>query len=451
MDFEDAIAAPSTAQSSSESTATFGRKSSGSGGHDDLPVATLGPIDEVLDKDLRPTAAPAVSSGTGRGRQERKDRSDRSSSSKPSSSKVMTKVTSKSPTSVRSSDRKSKSPRSSRGSARESAPGKSDRNPEIALEQLIAETGGGLKTNPLPVKDDMLNRIAPDYAELSDVNDTVDLRTIRGKRERSQHRGEHHENMVDIGETEEQQDFVKRAKAGCPDCAEHEKQKASDDSLIRELQNRLELAGNQAKHFIDNARLLERHIEEKGRELAEAIRVGEALTNDLRLKLDEKSETSRRLEEDLGGSVRELGSCQNDLLNAKEQIENLRRAQRYQEEQHRASLADLDNKIHVACMEDDTGKVQLSVELRESVRTVGELQSELTNKVRQLDLIQTEVRRITDSRDSVVEEKEKLEQRAIQHQRELQRVTAANVITEKKMVRLTKESRALDYVHSGQS
>ena len=154
MDFEDAIAAPSTAQSSSGSTATFGRKSSGSGGNDDLHVATLGPIDEVLGKNLRPTAAPAVSSGTERGRQERKDRSDRSSSSKPSSSKVMTKVITKSPTSVRSSDKKSKSPRSSRGSARESTPGKYDRNPEIALEQLIAETGCGLRTNPLPVEDD---------------------------------------------------------------------------------------------------------------------------------------------------------------------------------------------------------------------------------------------------------------------------------------------------------
>ena len=141
------------------------------------------------------------------------------------------------------------------------------------------------------------------------------------------------------------------------------------------------LAGNQAKHLIDNARLLERHTEERGRELAETIRVGEALTNDLRLKLGEQSEKSRRLEEDLGGSVRELRSCQNDLLIAKEQIENLGRVQQYQEEQHRASLADLENKINVARMEDDTGKVQLSVELHESVRTVGELQGELANKV----------------------------------------------------------------------
>ena len=224
MDFDDAIAAPSTAQSSSESTATFGRKSSGSGGNDDLHVATLGPIDEVLGKDLRPTAAPAVASGTERGRQDRKDRSDRFSSSKPSSSKVMTKVITKSPTSVRSSDIKSKSPRSNRGSARESTPGEYDRNPEISLEQLIAESGGGLRTNPLPVEDDTPCRIEPHDAELSDVN-TADHRTIRGKRDNSQHRGKYHENMVDVWETEEQQDFVKRAKPGCPDCAEREKQK----------------------------------------------------------------------------------------------------------------------------------------------------------------------------------------------------------------------------------
>ena len=193
MEIEDAIAAPSTAQSSSESTATFGRKSSGSGGNDDLHFTTLGPIDEVMSKDLRPTAAPAAASGTERGRQERKDRSDRSSSSKPSSRKVMTKVITKSPTSVRSSDMKSKSPRSSRGSARESTPGKYDRNPEIALEQFIAESGGGLRTNPLPVVDDTSCRTEPDDAELSDVN-AANRRTIRGKRDSSQHRGKHHKH-----------------------------------------------------------------------------------------------------------------------------------------------------------------------------------------------------------------------------------------------------------------
>ena len=73
-----------------------------------------------------------------------------------------------------------------------------------------------------------------------------------------------------------------------------------------------------------------------------------------------------------------MRSCQNDLLIAKGQIGHLGRIQQYQDEQHRASSADLENKINVACMEDDTGKVQLSVELHESVRTVGELQGELT-------------------------------------------------------------------------
>ena len=178
--------------------------------------------------------------------------------------------------------------------------------------------------------------------------------------------------------------------------------------------------------------------------MAEAIRVDEALTNGLRLKLDEKSETTRRLEEHLDGSARELRSCQNDPLIANQQVENLVRAQQHQEEQHRASLADLENNINAACMDDDTGKVQLSVELHESVRTVGELQSELTNKVRH-ELIQTEVKRITDSRDSVVKEKEMLEQQTIQYQRELQRVSDANVLTEKNVVRLTEESLAVEY------
>ena len=59
-----------------------------------------------------------------------------------------------------------------------------------------------MRTNLLPVGDDTSRRIEPDDAELSDVNDTVDLRTIRGKRDSSQHRGKYHGNMVDIGETE---------------------------------------------------------------------------------------------------------------------------------------------------------------------------------------------------------------------------------------------------------
>lgn len=129
----------------------------------------------------------------------------------------------------------------------------------MALEQLTAETGGGSKPDSLPINDGRCCRTDSDDAELSDVDDTASRRTNRGKRYSSQHRGKDHENMVDVRETEEQQDVVKRAKAGCPECIEHGKQKVLDDSLIEELQNRLVLAGNQATHLIDNARLLERH------------------------------------------------------------------------------------------------------------------------------------------------------------------------------------------------
>ena len=140
--------------------------------------------------------------------------------------------------------------------------------------------------------------------------------------------------MVDIGETEETQGVVKRAKPGCPDCAERDNQKVKGDSLIRELNNRLDPAGKQTKHLIDNAALLDRHIEEKDRDMAELLRAGEALTNDLRLKMGEKSETIRRLEERFDGSARELRSCQDDLLIASQRVENLVKAQQYQEEQH---------------------------------------------------------------------------------------------------------------------
>jgi len=260
VDFEDAIAAPSTAQSSSESTATFGRKSSGSGGNDDLNVSNLGPIDEVRGSGHRSrggSAAPAVSSGTERGRQERKDRSERSSSSKPSSSsaKVVTKVTTKSPTNAR---HKSKSPRSSRRSASTSTGGRYNRDPEIALEQLLAEAGVGSIHDPIPIGNGTPQESEPIDAELSDVG-----MTYRGKRDSSQHRGEDHENMIDTGETEEVQDVVKRAKPGCPDCAKYNNQKIKDDSKIRELNKRLDLAGQQAKHFIDQVALLERHVDEK--------------------------------------------------------------------------------------------------------------------------------------------------------------------------------------------
>ena len=61
-------------------------------------------------------------------------------------------------------------------------------------------------------------------------------------------------------------------------------------------------------------------------------------------------------------------------------------------------------------MEDDTGKVQLTVDLHESFKKIGELQSELTNMVRQSEVIQGEVKRITDVRDNVVNEKGMLEQ-----------------------------------------
>ena len=47
-----------------------------------------------------------------------------------------------------------------------------------------------------------------------------------------QHRGEDHENMVGIGETEEQQDVVKRSrmKEVCLECADSTRQKILDDA-----------------------------------------------------------------------------------------------------------------------------------------------------------------------------------------------------------------------------
>ena len=131
-----------------------------------LNITTFGPIDEILDKsgrtlptNLRPLASPAASSGMDRGRQERKERSDRSSSSKPSSILVMIKTVTKTPMSGRSSGRKNKPPRSNRGSARESIPGRYDRDPEVALEQLIAETGDGSRPDSLPINDGRFCRI----------------------------------------------------------------------------------------------------------------------------------------------------------------------------------------------------------------------------------------------------------------------------------------------------
>lgn len=112
------------------------------------------------------------------------------------------------------------------------------------------------------------------------------------------------------------------------------------------------------------------------------------------------------------------------------QIENLGSIQQYRDEQHRASLADLEHKINVACVEDDIGKAQLSVDLRESLRAFGELQGELTSKVRQLDLVQTEFKRVTDSRGAVGVERERLEHQVVQYQEEIQRLDQINVAVE---------------------
>jgi hypothetical protein len=154
------------------------------------------------------------------------------------------------------------------------------------MEQLLAEAGVGSNRDPIPIGDDTPRRSESNDAESSDVG--AIRRANRGKRDSSQHGGEDRENMLDTGETEEVQDVVKRAKPGCPDCAEHNKQKIKYDSLIRDLHKRLDLAGHQAKHLIDNAALLERHIEEKDRDMAELVKVGEDLTNDLRTEVDEK-------------------------------------------------------------------------------------------------------------------------------------------------------------------
>ena len=171
----------------------------------------------------------------------------------------------------------------------------------------------------------------------------------------------------------------------------------------------------------------------------------EAVTHDLTEKLEWQSEQSRRLEENLDNATRELTSNQHDLLIAKERIENLGSRQQYEDEQHRATTADLENKIDVACVKDDTGKAQLSVDLHESVRAFGELQGELTGKVRQLDLIQTEIKRITDSKGELTVENERLDRQAALSQNELQRVTDVNTVTEKNNIRLSKDISALEF------
>ena len=206
----------------------------------------------------------------------------------------------------------------------------------------------------------------------------------------------------------------------------------------------MSFAGNQAKHLIDQVALLDRHVEEKDRQMAELVRVGEDLTNDLRTKVDVKTESMRHLEANLNVSTIELRSCQNELLIANQRIEDLTRTQQYQEEQHTLSVANLENKIDIACMEDDTGKVQLTVDLHESFKKIGELQSELTNMVRQSEVIQGEVKRTTDVKDNVVNEKGMLEQQIVQYKREIQRVNDATFEKERNVVRLTKENLTLE-------
>ena len=114
--------------------------------------------------------------------------------------------------------------------------------------------------------------------------------------------------MVDSGETEEQQDVVKRhrVKTECRECADNE-------ALVDELEKRLVLSGKQVTHLIGQINLLERHIEEKEREYENNRTVDVELWND----------QSRRLEESLGQALGEPRSRQNDLLLAQTRIENL--------------------------------------------------------------------------------------------------------------------------------
>ena len=133
--------------------------------------------------------------------------------------------------------------------------------------------------------------------------------------------------------------------------------------------------------------------------------------------------------------MHELRSCQNDLLQAQTRIENLESTLQYNNEMHLNIKADLEEKVNAACMEDDTGKVQLSVDLHESVRTIGELQSELSSKVRQLELIQGEVKRITDSRDAA----------DAKYQKEIREANDVVSITEKNNERLSQENMRFGY------
>ena len=60
--------------------------------------------------------------------------------------------------------------------------------------------------------------------------------------------------------------------------------------------------------------------------------------------------------------------------------------------------------------------------------------------VRQSEVIQGEVKRITDVKDNVVNEKGRLEQQIVQYQREIQRVNDATSEKERNVVRLTRET-----------
>ena len=91
--------------------------------------------------------------------------------------------------------------------------------------------------------------------------------------------------MVGTGETEEQQDVVKRLKQVCLECGKSEGQHILDNIMIEELKNRLRLSGSQAAHLIGQVNLLGLHIEEKELVLAQTIMVDEALANDLTTKL----------------------------------------------------------------------------------------------------------------------------------------------------------------------
>ena len=462
---------------------TFGRKSNSSGGNEDADIPTLLPISELLEG--RPLAAPAASSGAERGRQEKKDRTGRSSSSKPSFAPVIAKTFTKSPVTDKQYEIKSKSPRSTRGSGKDSTKGSAKRSsakmstdevlnqliagsatmgpshdevldqliagsamigPDEAPDQMIVDNGIGSKNEPRPQINDR-PRVSEQEETASGSN------ANRSVAPNSHHGGRDHENMADSGETEEPPSAGRRqrAKAICRECTENK-------SRISELENRLVLSGKQATHFVDQIKLLERHADEKGRECAE-------LENRLTLSgkqakhfvdqiallerhVEEKerewensrtidahmtNERSNRLEESLNEAREDLRSSHNELMQARTRVENLESTLQYNNELHLKARAELEDRINAACTEDDTGRVQLTVDLHESHRVIGELQGDLSTKVRQLELIQGEMKRITDAAEANDE----------RHKRELQ--VAKDVIDdrEKNNERLLLENRRI--------